>query len=66
MVSPSIEEGRGCDPQMEDVYAELSSGCNSICRDNTSSLGAAVVLRQWHLSTAPQNKSFCRGLVQVT
>lgn len=62
MVSPSTEEDRRWNPQMEDVYAELSSGCNSACWDNTSSLGAAAVLRQRYLSTAPQSKSFCRGL----
>lgn len=30
--------------------------------ESTSSMGAALLLRQWYLSTAPQNKSFCRGL----
>lgn len=31
--------------------------------ENTSSIGAAILLRQWYLSPAPQNKSFCRGLL---
>lgn len=45
LVPLSTGEGRRCNPQMEDVYADLSSGCNTTCWDNTSSLGAAAVLR---------------------
>lgn len=30
--------------------------------ESMSSRGAAGLLRQWYLSTAPQNKFFCRGL----
>lgn len=30
--------------------------------ERASSTGAALLLRQWCLTPAPQNKSFCRGL----
>jgi len=56
-ISPSTEECRRNNPQMEDVYAEPSPDCNSTCWG-----WKHLFHGSWCLPPAPQAKSFCRGL----